>query len=306
MLKKIMRYLSDPDYRFLTNAYHDLNHRMDDEKYLKKYFHAKMGYDLDLSNPRTFNEKLQWLKLHDRRPIYTTMVDKYEAKKHVASVIGDEHIIPTLGVWEHFDEIDFDTLPDQFVLKCTHDSGGLVIVRDKTKLDREAARQKIEKCLKTNYYLIGREWPYKNVQPRIIAEKFMIDDVIGELRDYKFFCFDGCVKFYKIDYNRFSEHRANYYLPDGQLLKFGEADFPPNFAKTIMPPASLPLMIEIAEKLSSGHIFIRIDLYEVNGTVYFGEFTFYPASGVGKIVPEVWDKIIGEWIHLHEDGFYGD
>ena len=154
-----------------------------------------MGKKLNLKNPQTFNEKLQWLKLYDRKPIYTTMVDKYEVKQFVANIIGEEYIIPTLGVWNSFDDIDFDSLPDRFVLKTTHDSGGVVICSDKRKLDLDTARKKLTKSLKNNFYYQGREWPYKNVKPRIIAEKYVIDDITGELRDYKFFCFDGDPKF---------------------------------------------------------------------------------------------------------------
>ena len=162
---------------------------MSDEAYLKFMYKLKMKRKLNLSDPQTFNEKLQWLKIYDRKPEYTTMVDKYEAKKYVADIIGEEYIIPTLGVWDRFEDIDFDELPDQFVLKCTHDSGGLVICRDKSKLDLKAAKKKINKSLKRNYYWIGREWPYKNVRPRIIAEKFMTDPTSDDLQDYKFFFF---------------------------------------------------------------------------------------------------------------------
>ena len=163
-----------------------------DKVFLKLMFRARMGSKLDLKHPRTFNEKLQWLKLYDRRTEYTNMVDKYEAKKYVAQKIGEQYIVPTLGVWESFDDIDFEKLPEQFVLKCTHDSGGLVICRNKRNLDIDAARIKIQKSLKFDYYRHGREWPYKEVKPRVIAEKFMKDSETEEgLTDYKFFCFDG-------------------------------------------------------------------------------------------------------------------
>lgn len=175
MIEKVLEYVKHPTkiFIFLQNR---CNFKvLPDKMYLKICYKLATGKKLDLKNPQTFNEKLQWLKLYDRKPEYTRMVDKYEAKKYVAEKIGEEYIIPTLGVWDHFDEIDFDSLPDQFVLKCTHDSGGLVIVRDKAKLDKVAAKQKIEKSLKRNYYYSGREWPYKDVKPRIIAEKYMED-----------------------------------------------------------------------------------------------------------------------------------
>lgn len=178
-LNKIVRYIVNPDYRCIVNNDHGLYKHISDEKVLKRLFKARVGKELNLDNPCTFNEKLQWLKLYDRNSEYTAMVDKYAVKNWVANRIGEEYIIPTFGVWECFDEIDFNDLPNQFVLKCTHDSGGLVIVKDKGKLDKKYAKQKIEKCLKRNYYWLGREWPYKNVPPRIIAEKYMSNSSAG-------------------------------------------------------------------------------------------------------------------------------
>mgnify|MGYP000927822232 CR=1 FL=1 len=199
--------------------------KMDDESFLKMAYKRKFGKELDLKNPVTFNEKLQWLKLHDRKPEYTTMVDKYEAKAYIAQKIGEEYVVPTLGVWEKFDDIDFTKLPNAFVLKCTHDSGGLVICKDKSKLDREKARKKINKSLHSNYFGGGREWPYKNVKPRIIAEPLLKDDAtkVGEqecLTDYKFFCFGGIPKIVYISKDKESMtikvtlnagHRMNYH-----------------------------------------------------------------------------------------------
>ena len=279
---------------------------MSDKLYLKLKFRVKMKKSLHLKNPQTFNEKLQWLKLHDRKPIYTTMVDKYEVKKYVAEKIGEEYIIPTLGVWDNFDDIDFDKLPDQFVLKCTHDSGGLVICKDKSKLDFSAARKKINRSLKNDYYLYGREWPYKDVKPRIIAEEYMEDNTLHELRDYKFFCFGGQVECYKVDFDRFIEHHANYYDRDGNLLEFGEVVCPPVYDRKIERPKTLPKMIEFAEKLSNEIPFLRADFYDVNGQVYFGELTFFPASGIGEFVPKEWDLKLGEWIHIprNNGGYY--
>ena len=268
-----------------------------DGLYLRFRYFVLMKKVLRLRKPVTFNEKLQWLKLHDRRPIYTTMVDKCEAKKFVAERIGEQYIIKTLGVWNTFDEIDFDQLPNQFVLKCTHDSGGLVIVNDKSKLDIEQARNKIEKCLKINYFWNGREWPYKNVKPRIIAEDYIA--VEGEdLRDYKFFCFNGKVECFKIDFDRFIEHRANYYTPQGEMLPFGEAVCPPDFDRNIEMPSNLDLMIELAKKLSVDTSFVRVDFYNVRGNIYFGELTFFPGSGAGPFIPSIWDEKLGDLLQL--------
>ncbi|MBR4325276.1 MAG: glycosyl transferase [Bacteroidales bacterium] len=269
-----------------------------DKVYLKMQFRAIMGKKLDLKNPKTFNEKLQWLKLYDRKSEYTTMVDKYLVKKYVADKIGDEYIIPTLGVWNSADEIDFDSLPKQFVLKCNHNSGGLVICKDKSKLDIAEVKEKLSHALREDYYIKGREFPYKNVQRKIIAEKFMVDESGFELKDYKFFCFDGQPKFFKIDFGRFKEHRANYYDMDGNLLPFAEVECMPNPERCFKLPSNFKDMINIVSALSTNISFVRIDLYNINGQIYFGEITFYPASGFGIIDPVEWDEKIGSWIKL--------
>lgn len=268
-----------------------------DKLYLSIKFRTHMGYWMDWKNPKTFNEKLQWLKIYDRHPEYTKMVDKLAAKDYVASIIGDEYIIPTLAVYNSADEIDFDALPNQFVLKCTHDSGGLVVCRDKLKLDRKAARVKLRKGLKRTYIVQNREYPYKNVPRRILAERYM-EDESGQLKDYKFFCFDGEVKIFKVDFDRFTHHRANYYDKEGQILYFGEADYPPDYKREIDFPANLKDMIVLAEKLAKGVPFLRVDFYNINGKIYFGELTFFPASGLGKFTSNEWDYKFGENIHL--------
>lgn len=273
--------------------------RFSDEKFLKIRYRATFHKKLDLNKPKTFNEKLQWLKLHDRKKIYTTMVDKHRVKEYVANIIGKQYIIPTLGVYNEFDEINFEKLPNKFVIKCTHDSGGLVICNDKEKLDTDYARKKITKSLKTNYYPLGREWPYKEVKPRIIVEKYMIDSKSKELRDYKFFCFNGKVKCFKIDFDRFSNHRANYYDKSGQLLEFGETMFKPDYTRNLSMPINLNEMIKLAEKLSKNIAFLRVDFYEIDNKIYFGELTFFPASGFGKFTDKKWDYKLGEMIDLN-------
>lgn len=283
-------------YRLLRKL--DLLKYLSDEAYLRLTFHYRMGRKLNLEKPETFNEKLQWLKLYDRKPIYSTMVDKYEAKKYVAERIGEEHIIPTLGVWDHFDEIDFDELPNQFVLKCTHDSGGLVICKDKTQLDLRLAKDKLEKSLASNYYYSGREWPYKNVKPRIIAEAYMVDNRTEELRDYKFFCFNGQVKCFKVDFDRFIEHHANYYDAKNNLLRIGENVCPPVYSKEIVFSKNLETMKKFAEMLSNTVPFLRADFYDVNGEIYFGELTFFPASGFGSFTDATCDLVLGKWIEI--------
>ena len=270
-----------------------------DEIYLKYEFRKYLGYKLDLKQPKTFNQKLQWLKLHDRNPNYTIMVDKYSVKKYVASIIGEEYIIPTLGVWDHFDDIDFSKLPKQFVLKCTHDSGGLVIVKDSSKLDRLAAKEKIESCLKTNYYWSGREWPYKNVKPKIIAEKYMADKYDRELKDYKIHCFNGIPKLILVCSDRYSEHGLceDFYTEERDHLSVKRVEHP-NSKMCIDKPTSLEQMKNLAKKLSKDLPFVRTDFYDINGSVFFGEMTFYPASGFSGYDPMQWDYILGEWLDL--------
>lgn len=280
-----------------------------DKMFLKFAYKTLVRRKLNLDNPQTFNEKLQWLKLYDRKPIYSTMVDKYDAKEYVASKIGEEHIIPTLGVWNHFDDIDFNSLPNQFVLKCTHDSGGLVICKDKSKLDKMAAKKKIEKCLKRNFYLTGREWPYKNVKPRIIAEKYMED--IGksstsekqsrDFDDYKLHSFNGEPKVILVCRDRFSElgFTEDFFDQNWRHLDV-KREKHPNSNKVISHPKELDRMLELARILSKDMSFLRSDFYTIGGKVYFGELTFFPASGVEKFVPGSFDKKIGDWIKLPE------
>lgn len=266
-----------------------------DEIYLKILYRLRMGKRLNLDNPQTFNEKLQWLKLYDRKPIYTTMVDKFEAKKYVASIIGEEYIIPTLGVWERFEDIDFNQLPDQFVLKCTHDSGGLVICRDKSSLDIEAARKKIKSSLKTNYYWVFREWPYKNVYPRIIAEQYLEDESKTELKDYKVFNFDGEPKLIEIDFDRFFSHKRNIYTTDWELINMA-IQYPTDPNRNFDKPTVLEEIIDLSRKLSASIPHLRTDFYCIGDRILFGELTFYHESGFGKFSSPEWDYILGSWI----------
>lgn len=290
----------DKNWRTLFLSQYGVYNKMEDTPFLQMIFKASTGKDLNLENPQTFNEKLQWLKIYDRKPQYTIMVDKYAVKGYVADIIGAEYIIPTLGVWNCFDEIDFSVLPEQFVLKCTHDSGGIVICKDKSTFDVKAARKKLNFFMKRNYFAQNREWPYKNVPHRIIAEQYMVDNAVSELRDYKFFCFGGVCKCMKVDFDRFVEHRANYYDVRGNLLNLGETICPPDPQKNIVLPANMDKMIVFAEKLSQEMPFLRVDFYDVNGKIYFGELTFYPASGFGTFINDEWDAKLGEWIELSE------
>ena len=269
---------------------------LSDRRHIKLTAYAS-NLDINLDNPKTYNDKLQWLKLHDRRPEYTTMVDKYVAKDYIASKIGAEYIIPTLGVWDKFDDIDFDLLPDKFVLKCTHDSGGLIICRDKSKFDVKEARNKIQRSLKRNYYWMGREWPYKNVKPRIIAEEFMQDSRSENLPVYKIFCFDGIPYLIQnIQNDKQPSETIDYFDTNWSLLDLRQGF--PNSERPLKKPELLGEMLDIAKKLSFGHSFLRVDLYNVNGKIYFSEFTFYSDSGFSKFEPDEWDLKLGEKIKL--------
>ena len=303
IFKKIKTAISDPQKLAIWWLGTPFFHCWSDESYLKLAFKANMGYPLDLDNPKTFSEKLQWLKLHAKKPIYTTMVDKVTAKDYIAERIGEEYIIPTLGVWDSFDDIDFDKLPDKFVLKCTHDSGGLIICKDKSKLDIKAARKKINKCLKRDYFLVHREWPYKDVPKRIIAEQYMEDEVNdalnGGLVDYKFYCFNGFAHSAMVCVDRQTGDTKFYFFDkDWKLVRINPrgAEAPPDF--TLPKPACIDKMFELAEELSRGFPYLRVDFYEVNGKIYFGELTFFPASGYNKnILPEA-QKQLGDLIDL--------
>lgn len=270
-----------------------------DKLYLKLLYRRVMGKKLNLKNPQTFNEKLNWLKLYDRNPEYCRMVNKYEVKKYVASIIGEEYIIPTYGVWEKFDDIDFNQLPDQFVLKCTHDSGSVIICRDKNTFDFDNAKKMLSRAIKRNSYLPGREWVYKDMKPRIIAEKLMIEKNRESINDYKFFCFDGTPKclFIATDRHLGDEHvKFDFY--DSQFNHLDIVQLHEQSGKEIEKPLSFNEMLRLSGLLSKGIPHVRIDFYEINGHSYFGEFTFYHHGGTIPFKTKEWDLILGSWINL--------
>lgn len=271
-----------------------------DALFLRLKYLLKMKKILSLKNPKTFNEKLQWLKLYDRKPEYTKIVDKYAVREYIAEKIGEEYLIPLLGVWDSFDEIDFDKLPDQFVLKCTHNSGGLVICKDKSKLDIDKARKKIGASLKNNYFWHGREWPYKNVKPRIIAEKYMTDVCTGsELTDYKFSCFNGIVDNVMLCVERNTgDTKFHFFDREWNLLRYNTRgkNAPENF--TLPKPERMDDMFELAKILSEGFAYVRVDLYCCNDKIYFGELTFFPQSGFDANLLKETDDLFGSYLTL--------
>lgn len=289
---------------FRSALYRVLNHTAGlwpDKLYIELMWKAVgLPYRLNLDDPKTFNEKLQWLKLNDRNPLYTRLVDKYLVKDYITQV-GGVNIIPTLGVYDRFEDIDLEKMPDKFVLKATHDSGTVVICKDKAKFDKEAARKLFRKKLAKKYWLMDREWPYKDVKPRIIAEQFMVDESGTELKDYKWFCFDGEPKYLFIATDRQAEGedtKFDFFDMDFNHLPIRNGH--PNATKPIAKPRGFDDMKEIARKLSKRLPHVRVDLYDINGEIYFGELTFCHWGGWVSFQPQEWDKKFGDLIHLPE------
>lgn len=302
----IKEYTSHKDRRIrynvaLAKKLKYLRDTLDDKNYLKRMYRIKMGKQLDLKNPKTFNEKLQWLKLYNRNTLYTKLVDKYKVRDYISEKIGEEYLIPLLGVWDDSDDIDFDSLPNKFVLKCNHNSGlGMCICTDKNKLDVKEVKKELRKGLNQDYYLTGREWPYKNVPRKIIAEKYMVDDsTSNEFTDYKFFCFNGYVDCVMVCLDRNSGNPKFYFFDkDWKLKRLNKRgkEAPKDF--TIPKPECIDEMFEIASKLSEGFPFVRVDLYQSYGKIYFGEMTFYPDSGFDNNLLKESDDYFGKLIDL--------
>lgn len=297
-MSKINAVINNP-YIMLAKIIKDRAHFLPDEVYLRIIYRACFGKKLNLDDPLTYNEKLQWLKLYDRNPYYSKLVDKYEVKKIVADKVGEKYIIPTFGVWNTFDEIDFNSLPSSFVLKCTHDSGGLVLVPEKCNLNIQMAKEKINSSMRKNFFWSSREWPYKNVSPRIIAEQY-IDDPNGDLKDYKFFCFNGTPSYLFVASDRNKpgiDVKFDYFDIEFNRLNMRQSVHETS-TYDIQKPRHYDEMIWLANKLSEGIPQVRIDLYEANNQVYFGECTFFHHGGFVPFEPDEWDKIWGTCIKL--------
>ncbi len=267
--------------------------------FLQVRYYWYLEKKLNLADPLTFNEKIQWLKLYDFKPKYTQMADKYGVRKYVAERIGEKYLIPLIGgPWDNFEDVNLELLPNQFVLKCTHDSGTIVICSDKSKFDINSAREKLNNALNHNYYWRGREKPYKDIKPRIIAENYLVEDEGIELKDYKIMVFNGKAKLSFVCSERFtmSKLKVTFFDLDWNKMPF-ERSYPKS-SILIDKPQNYELMIELAEILADGIPFIRVDFYEVKGHVYFGEMTFYPGGGMESFNPKEWDAKIGEWLEL--------
>lgn len=294
-----MKFLKNSN-SILTSILVRISFLFSERRFLELLYKRCLGKTLNLDAPAAYNEKLQWLKLYNRKPLYTQLVDKYEVKKWVADKIGETHVIKTLGVWERFEDIDFDKLPARFVLKSTNGGGntGVIICKNKAVFNAKSARRCLNRSMHT--WVDMGEWPYKGVKPRIIAEEYMEDEKTHEMRDYKFFCFNGEVKALFIATDRGvkgEEPKFDFYDADFNHLPFRQGH-PHQKKKVIEKPETFEEMKTIAAKLSEGEPHMRVDLYEVNGKVYFGEITFYHFGGLTPFEPEEWDYTFGSWLDL--------
>lgn len=301
-MKKIIKYIKYPSSIIVYLMNKGYFKWLNDKTYLKIKYRIIMNTKLNLENPQTFNEKLQWLKLNDRNPEYTKMVDKYEAKKYVSDIVGEEYIIPTLGVWEKFEDIDFEKLPNQFVLKPTHTSGNVFICKDKNNIDYKKLKREVNKWMKRRYYYIHREWPYKNVKPRIIAEKYMQNKNDEDLKDYKFYCFNGIPRFLYVSEGLKNHKTAKIEFFDMNFkpAKFGRTDYKKFDIKPNKPIAFKEMKV-LASILSKNIPFVRVDFYEINANIFFGELTFCPCAGYMPFKPEEWDRKLGDMLELPKE-----
>lgn len=298
IFKMIYRFIGDPKIRFSYLSNLGVYNHWSDEKYITQEYFLNMDKELHLDKPETFNEKMQWLKLHDRKTIYTTMVDKYAVKEYVGRIIGEKYIVPLLGVWNSPNEIDFDSLPQQFVLKTTHDSGGVVICKNKDEADINKIKNKLRKSLRRNYYLVHREWPYKNVHPRIIAEKYLPALGSSELVEYKVFCFNGEPKLFLVCKGKghSSERTNDFYDIDFKHIPVRTAY--PNAKHLCVKPIVYDRLIDLSRKLAKNTYQLRVDFYVLDRQIYFGELTFFHYAGFCPFEPEKYDKQFGDMIQL--------
>lgn len=295
---KLKKYLKNPWEIVISLNNHNLLRILSDKLYLKLMFRARIGKKLNLKNPQSFNEKIQWLKLYNRKEEYTAMVDKYAVKDYVKKIIGDKYIIPTLGVWNKYDEINFSSLPNKFVLKCTHDSGGLYICKNKDLFNNYECRKKIENSLKNKYFYKGREWPYKNVKPQIIAEVYLEDENVADLYDYKVMAFNGVPKIIQVHKGRHKNHTQDFYDDDWNKLNIYQGTEQSD--EYMDKPIFFDEMMQLTSILAKNIPLVRVDWYYVKNQLFFGEITFYDGSGLIPFIPESWDYEFGKMIKLED------
>ncbi|WP_432694254.1 ATP-grasp fold amidoligase family protein [Priestia aryabhattai] len=299
MLRKLLKAIKSPKLIILQILVSRIFRFIPDDMYLRIVYKLRTNKTLNLKKPVTFNEKVQWLKINDRKDEYSILVDKYTVRNYIADRLGEEYLIPLLGVYQNFSEINFGTLPKRFVLKPTHTSGDVYICKNKDELDFEELEKIIDKWMKKDYFWLHREWPYKNVKPKIICEEYMIDNYKKDLIDYKFMCFNGEVKcvFVCQDRNSSEGLKIDIYNKEWDLLPFQRPTHP-NSNKKVEKPKNYKKMIEFAEMLSKEFYFLRVDFYEINQKIYFGELTFYPGAGFEEFSPEDSNLLLGKWINI--------
>lgn len=290
-----------PQTAFAYFARSRVSHIFPDKMYLKLQYCANVGKKLNLKNPKTFNEKLQWLKIYNRDPLFTDMVDKYAVRELVAQKIGEEYLVPLIGVWDRADDIEFDTLPDQFVLKCNHDSGSVVICKNKKMLDREMVVEKLNKKLSRDMFFWSREWPYKNIKRKVICEQYMQDQSFDVLNVFKIMNFNNGEQIIQVIQNDKTEEESIDYFDKNWTRLDMRQNFP-NSQVPLKKPKNLDTMLELGKKLSEGFPFLRTDFYEINDQVFFSEFTFFSDAGMCKFVPEQWDKELGSRMDITKIG----
>ncbi|MBQ8429666.1 MAG: glycosyl transferase [Clostridia bacterium] len=264
--------------------------------YLKMVYKIKTGKKLNLKNPVGFNEKLNWLKLYEQSPEYTDLVDKIKVREYIKEKVGEDICFPLLGQWNKYEDIDFNTLPDQFVLKCNHDSGSVKIIKDKSAINHKEFSRFFKSRLKMNPYAIGREYPYKKVKPMIMAETYMVPEGAKDIEDYKFFCFNGKPEIMFIATDRSVDVKFDFFDMDFNHLDI--VNIHPQSGTPIKKPALFEEMKAMAAKLSEGMKFVRIDLYEIEGKIYFGEFTFFHGGGFWLFKPDEWEMKLGNLIEI--------
>lgn len=297
---KISDFISNPAYFVTSPASKGWLDWVPDSIYLKLLYKVVFNRRLNLKHPVGYNEKLQWIKLNDRRPEYVQMVDKYEVRSYIEQTIGSEYLIPCLGLYESVEEIDYSKLPNQFVLKCTHDSGSVEICKDKSCFNIEDSKRRLGAACRRNYYSTYREWPYKEVKPRIIAEKYMMDEESQDLSDYKIMCFNGKAKVIEVHENRFSDekvHTQTFYDREWNILPISQ----PGFNLIEIPskkPAQLEELIRLSEILAKDIYHVRVDWYIVNEKIYFGEITFFDGSGFDAFTSYEMEEYLGNLIKL--------
>ena len=301
IMSKIRTFIENPQYFITSPASKGWLNWVPDSLYLKVLYRVIMGRKLNLKNPKEYNEKLQWLKLNDRKPEYSTMVDKYEVRGYIGDLLGDKYLIPCLGIYDSVDDIDIDALPDRFVLKCTHDSGSVEICKDKSSFDIEGARHRLSQAMKRNYYATYREWPYKYVKPRIIAEGYLEGDG-GDLKDYKVMCFNGEAKIIEVHENRFVEgkvHTQTFYDREWNIVPLTQIE-----TVTVDRPGERPRQLDeilrLSELIAKNMYHARIDWYIEGDKIYFGEITFFDGSGFESFSTPEMERMLGDMIKITE------